>query len=147
MQISDELLDNPYFCARHDRSLTRVTKLVFPGDTNSYDTLFGGKALAWMDEVAAIASMRFSRQQTVTVSLDKTDFKKPIPSGSFVELVAQVVDVGRSSMKIMVEVFIESKSRDLRQRAIQGLFTFVTIDETRNPVPVNWNRPLDEHTP
>ena len=89
------------------KSETHVVKCVFPNTTNHYDTLFGGTALLWMDEVAFITASRFSRQKMVTVSSDKVDFKKPIPSGTFAELVGKVTMVGSSSLKVKVEIFVE----------------------------------------
>ncbi len=133
---------DPIFQARIAAASTRIVKIVFPNVTNHYDTLFGGTALQWMDEVASIASIRFSRQQTVTVSLDKISFNKPIPSGTFVELVAEVAEVGRTSMKIQVDVYLEKMDRDGRELAITGIFTFVAINADRRPVEVEWNRPL-----
>lgn len=134
--------DDPIFRQRVEQALTRVVKIVFPNVTNHYDTLFGGTALQWMDEVASIASIRFSRQQTVTVSLDKISFNKPIPSGSFVELVAQIAEVGTTSMKVQVDVFLERMDRDGREQAISGMFTFVAINADKRPVPVAWQKPL-----
>ena len=58
-----------------NQSETRMIKCVFPDTTNHYNTLFGGTALNWMDEVAFITATRFSRKKMVTVSLDKTDFQ------------------------------------------------------------------------
>lgn len=133
---------DPIYQQRVEQALTRVVKIVFPNVTNHYDTLFGGTALQWMDEVASIASIRFSRQQTVTVALDKINFNKPIPSGSFVELVAQVIEVGTTSMKVQVDVFLERMDRDGREEAITGVFTFVTINSEKRPVPVEWQKPL-----
>lgn len=133
------------FEQRRQQALTRIVKIVFPNTTNHYDTLFGGTALQWMDEVASIASIRFSRQQTVTVSLDKINFSKPIPSGHFVELVADVVEVGRTSMKIQVDVFLERMDADYRELAISGMFTFVAINEARQPVPIAWQLPDTPH--
>ncbi len=135
--------DQPIFQQRLKNAETRVVKIVFPNTTNHYDTLFGGTALQWMDEVASITSIRFSRQQTVTVSLDQINFKQPIPSGSFVELVAQIKEVGRTSMKIQVDVYLERMDKDGRERAIAGVFTFVAINENKQPVPIEWDRPLD----
>ena len=62
-------------------SVTSVTKTVFPGRTNHHNTLFGGEALAWMDEVAFICATRFCRKPLVTISSDRGDFKEPIPAG------------------------------------------------------------------
>ena len=121
---------------RTQLSETRVTKAVFPFTTNHHDTLFGGTALAWMDEVSFIAATRFCRLPLVTVSTDRIDFKHPIPAGSIVELIGRVVTVGNTSLKVEVEVFVESMSADGREKAIHGLFSFVAIDEAKRPVPV-----------
>ncbi len=73
----DEIIEQ-----RKQLAQTRVTKAIFPDRTNHHDTLFGGTALQWMDEISFIAATRFSRQNIVTVSSDKIDFKHPVPAGS-----------------------------------------------------------------
>jgi len=115
---------------------TRVTKAVFPDTTNHHDTLFGGTALQWMDEVSFIAATRFSRQKIVTVSTDKIDFNHPVPAGSVVELVANVVHVGRTSLKVQVDVYVEDLYKDGCEKAITGKFSFVAIDDDKKPTPV-----------
>ncbi|MFB0925416.1 MAG: acyl-CoA thioesterase [Vicingaceae bacterium] len=113
------------------KSETHVVKCVFPNTTNHYDTLFGGTALLWMDEVAFITASRFSRQKMVTVSSDKVDFKKPIPSGTFAELVGKVTMVGSSSLKVKVEIFVEQMYKDHRELAVVGEFTMVAINDNK----------------
>lgn len=117
-------------------SESRVTKAVFPPTTNHHNTLFGGTALAWMDEVSFICATRFCRLPLVTVSTDRIDFKHPIPAGSIVELVGRVVKVGNTSLKVEVEVFVESMYENGREKAITGVFSFVAIDDQKRPVPV-----------
>ena len=90
---------------RIERSETRISKAVFPPTTNHHNTLFGGTALAWMDEVSFITATRFCRLPLVTVSSDRIDFNHPIAAGSIVELVGRVIHVGNTSMKVSVEVF------------------------------------------
>lgn len=121
---------------RTEYSETRVTKAVFPSTTNHHNTLFGGEALAWMDEVSFIAATRFCRLPLVTVSSDRIDFKHPIPAGSIVELIGRVIKVGNTSLKVEVEVFVESMTQDGREKAISGVFSFVAIDERRQPIQV-----------
>lgn len=121
---------------REEISETRVAKMVFPSTTNHYDTLFGGEALKWMDEVAYIAATRFARKQVVTISTGQVDFKRPIPSGILVELVARVVKVGRTSLKVEVNIFLEELYSDKREKAITGHFNFVAIDEHKKPTPI-----------
>lgn len=115
---------------------THVFKAIFPNTTNHYDTLFGGTAMQWMDEVAFITATRFSRQRFVTVSSDKIDFKKAIPHGTIVELVGSIQHIGRTSMQVMVEVYVEQMYEELREKAIEGTFTFVAIDEDKNPLAI-----------
>ncbi len=113
---------------------TKLIKAVFPGETNHYDTLFGGTALHWMDEVAFIAATRFSRQKVVTVSSDKISFKVPIPAGSLVEFDAQIGKVGTSSIEVIVDVYTEDMYSDTRIKAVSGAFTLVAIDENKKAV-------------
>lgn len=117
-------------------SETRVAKAIFPPTTNHHNTLFGGTALAWLDEVSFITATRFCRLPLVTVSSDRIDFKNPIPAGSIVELVGRVIKVGRTSLKVEVEIFVEDMYADGRERAIHGEFSFVAIDEDKRPIPV-----------
>ncbi len=117
-------------------SETRIFKAVFPNTTNHYSTLFGGTALSLMDEVAFITATRFSRKKVVTVNTSSIDFKKPIPHGTIIELVGKVVRVGRTSLTVQVEIFVEEMYRERREKAIEGNFTLVAVDENMRPVPV-----------
>ena len=121
---------------RIQQSETRIFKAVFPNTTNHYDTLFGGTAMQLMDEVAFITATRFSRQRMVTVSSDRIDFKRPIPAGTIIELVGKVAYLGNTSLKIRVDIYIEEMYCDKRERAIRGEFTFVAIDEEKNPMKI-----------
>ncbi len=121
---------------RIKESVTHVTKTVFPSRTNHHNTLFGGDALAWMDEVAFIAATRFCRKPLVTISSDKVDFKEAIPAGTFAELVAKVVHVGNTSLKVEVNIYLETMHKDDKHQAISGSFTFVAVDEQHKPTPV-----------
>lgn len=121
---------------RIEYAVTRVTKTVFPGRTNHHNTLFGGEALAWMDEAAFIAATRFCRKPLVTVCSDRVDFKESIPAGTILELVAKIAHVGRTSIKVQVDIFVENMYDDNQHKAISGSFTFVALDENRKPTPV-----------
>lgn len=121
---------------RKKHAETRIFKAVFPNTTNHYDTLFGGTAMHLMDEVAFITATRFSRKRMVTVSSDKIDFTKPIPAGTIIELIGNVTHVGNTSLKVSVEIFIEEMYCFERHKAITGTFTFVAIDEMKQPIKI-----------
>ncbi|WP_298772128.1 acyl-CoA thioesterase [uncultured Shewanella sp.] len=128
---------------RIEQSEARVIKVVFPSLTNHHNTLFGGEALSWMDETAFIAATRFCRKTLVTVSSDKIDFKKSIPAGTLAEIVARVIYVGNTSIKVEVNIFVENMYEDIRDHAIKGVFTFVAIDSDRQPTPI-WQEPTEK---
>jgi len=121
---------------RIQKSETRIFKAVFPSTTNHYDTLFGGTALHLMDEVAFICATRFSRKKVVTISTGQIDFKKAIPAGTLIELVAKVDSVGRTSCKIHVDIFMEQMYTELRETVVSGTFSFVAVDEHKKPTPI-----------
>ncbi|SHI69673.1 acyl-CoA thioesterase [Flavobacterium terrae] len=121
---------------RINESVTRVFKAVFPNTTNHYDTLFGGTAMQFMDEVAFITATRYSRQKMVTVSSDRIDFKKPIPHGTIIELVGKVTYLGTTSLKVRVDIFVEEMYSTQKDKAVTGEFTFVAIDENKKAVNI-----------
>lgn len=119
------------------RSITKIFKVVFPNTTNHYDTLFGGTALYLMDEVAFITATRFCRKKVVTISSSQIDFKKPIPADTIIELIGEVMEVGKTSLKVKVVIYQEDMyDEDLRQKSIAGVFTFVAIDDERKPLKI-----------
>jgi len=122
---------------RINASRTTLFKVIFPNTTNHYHTLFGGKAMELMDEVAFIAATRFSRKKMVTVSSSKIDFKEAIPADTIVEVVAEVGEIGTTSMKVNVNIYKEEMYvSDSRRKAISGTLTFVAVDENNEPTPI-----------
>ncbi|MDK7758711.1 acyl-CoA thioesterase [Providencia rettgeri] len=119
-----------------EQSISRVSKVVFPTTTNHHSTLFGGTALAWMDEVSFITATRFSRKRLVTVSTEKINFTHPIPSGTIVELVGKVIRVGRTSLTVNVSIFLEDMYSEGREEVIHGQFNFVAMDDNGKPTPL-----------
>jgi acyl-CoA hydrolase len=122
--------------AQVEKSITRIFKTVFPNTTNHYDTMFGGTVMHLLDEVAFMAATRFTRMRMVTVSFDKIDFKKPIPHGTIIELVGEVVQVGSTSLKVKVDIYVEQMYADVLELAVSGNFTFVALDANKKPVKI-----------
>jgi uncharacterized protein (TIGR00369 family) len=107
---------------------TRLGRLVQPTDSNSLGTLHGGEAMRFMDEAAAVAAIRYTRGSVVTAHVDAVDFHHPVHIGAFLEAIARVVAVGRTS--IAVEVTLESEDRHTGARTVttSGRFVFVAVD-------------------
>ena len=124
-----------------DAPETRIVYPVFPGSANHYDTLFGGQAMAWMDQAAFICATRWCRCKVVTARSSAVDFHVPVPVGSVVELVARIVKVGRTSMQVHVTLWVEPMDQPGRSLACEGHFTLVAVDENNRPISV---RTLDQ---
>ncbi len=125
------------FQERVEKSATRVTKLVFPHDTNHIRTLYGGTAMQWMDEVGFLVCTRFSRQKVVTVSIDRVDFKVPIAEGSIVELKGKVIRVGNTSMTALVQIFREDMFEGNQVLAVSAEMVFVAVDGNNRPTQLS----------
>ena len=117
-------------------SETHVFKVVFPNTTNHHNTMFGGKVMEMMDEVAFMTATRFARKSFVTVSCDRIDFKKTIPADTVVELIGRVKYVGKTSLKVGVEIFVEEMYNNIREKAVSGDFTLVAIDKNKRPLKI-----------
>jgi acyl-CoA hydrolase len=117
-------------------SLTILTDLVLPSETNPLNNLFGGELLARMDRAASISARRHSRRITVTASVNHVAFNKSIPLGSVVTVEAKVSRSFRTSMEIFIDVWVEDRESGNRTKANEAIYTFVAVDETGQPVEV-----------
>ncbi|MEG0380726.1 MAG: acyl-CoA thioesterase [Kurthia sp.] len=117
-------------------SRTVQTRLVLPPDTNHMNTIFGGKILAYIDEIAAITSMKHAKMQTVTASFDSVDFITPVRSGDILELEGVVSATGRSSMEIYIRVSSRNIETNERQLTTESFVTMVAVNNDGVPQEV-----------
>lgn len=126
-------------------SLTIMTEIVLPNDTNNLQNLFGGQLLSWMDRCAAIAAHRHSARQVVTANVNNVSFSHPIPQASIVTLEAKVSRAFTSSIEVFVDVFIESqRGEKQRTKTNEAIYTFVAVDQIGNPIQVPPVVPITE---
>jgi acyl-CoA hydrolase len=114
----------------------RRVDIVLPGQTNNFNTMFGGEVMALMDKTAAIAALRFCRLPVVTASSERIDFQTPINAGEIIEAVARVIAVGRSSMIVRVRILAEHPLIGDVRICTTGYFSMVAIDKQGHAVPV-----------
>lgn len=118
-------------------SLTILTEIVLPNDTNNLKNLFGGQLLSWMDRSAAIAAHRHCKRIVVTASVNNVSFNKPIPQGAIVTLEAKVSRAFSSSMEVYVDVYIEDQTvAGKKSKANEAIYSFVAVDQLGNPISV-----------
>lgn len=109
---------------------------VFPNDFNNHNTLFGGRLLSDMDQVASISAAKHSRRECVTVSVDGVEFLHPIRPQESVCFESFVIWTNRSSLEIFIKVHAEDLHTGDSKIAAISYFTFVALDENKKPTLV-----------
>jgi acyl-CoA thioesterase YciA len=110
-----------------------IRTVAMPADTNPNGDIFGGWLMSQMDHAAGTAAMRRSGGRVVTAAVDGMAFLTPVHVGDEVSLYAQVLSIGRTSMKIMVEAWRQTRDADTRVQVTKALFTFVAIGDDGRP--------------
>tara|TARA_B110000977_G_scaffold200673_1_gene292065 strand:+ start:2004 stop:2627 length:624 start_codon:yes stop_codon:yes gene_type:complete len=118
-------------------SLTIITELVLPNDTNTLNNLMGGRLLHWMDIAMAISAQRHCKRIVVTASVNNVAFERPIPMGSIVTLEAKVSRAFSSSIEVFVDVWMEDRLSGKKTKCNQAIYTFVAVDQLGSPIHVS----------
>ena len=113
-----------------------IRTIAMPADTNPAGDIFGGWLMAQMDLAAGNAAARRARGRCVTISVDGIVFHNPVHVGDEVTLYADLVSVGRTSMKFQVEAWRRSRDGDDSIKVTEATFTFVALDSGRRPRPI-----------
>lgn len=110
--------------------------IAMPKDANYLGDIFGGWLLSQMDLAGAVLARRLARGRIATVAVDSMVFLRPVPVGAVVSCYARLLTIGRSSMQVMVEVWVGDFAGE-QQKVTEGKFTFVAIDENGRTRAVN----------
>lgn len=116
-------------------SITTMTDMVLPSETNSLNKLFGGELLARMDRAASIAASRHSKCVTVTASVNHVAFNIAVPLGSIVTVEAKVSRAFRTSMEVYIDAWMEDVNGN-KLKANEAIYTFVAVDDNGKPTQV-----------
>jgi acyl-CoA thioesterase YciA len=114
-----------------------IRTIAMPADTNPAGDIFGGWLLAQMDLAAGTAAARRARGRCATIAIEAMRFLKPVYVGDEVSLYAEILHVGRTSMRIEVEAWRRSREGEEVEQVTEGVFTFVAIDAYRKPRPID----------
>jgi acyl-CoA hydrolase len=114
-----------------------MTQIVMPGHTNGVSgVLFGGAMMQWIDVCAGVSAMRHAGGPVVTASIDRLDFMLPVRVGDIVVLQSVVNFTHRSSMEVGCRVEVEDPASRSRNYTTKAYLTFVAIDPSGRPQPV-----------
>lgn len=129
---------------RQPAGILVLRTLAMPRDTNPSGDIFGGWILAQMDVAGGLMASEIARGRTVTVSVERMVFEKPVRMGDTICVHAELLRVGNSSMDIKLEVWarqLVGAYEAERQLVTEGVFRYVAVDENRRPRRVE-NNPL-----
>lgn len=117
--------------ANQSRGVLLLRTLAMPSDTNANGDIFGGWIMSQMDMGGAILAKEIAHGRVVTVAVESMNFIKPVSVGDVVCCYGQCLKVGRSSIKIKVEVWVKKvASEPIGERycVTDAVFTFVAVD-------------------
>jgi acyl-CoA hydrolase len=117
-------------------SLTIMTELVLPNDTNLFGNLMGGRLMYWMDIAAALSAQKHCNAPVVTASVDNISFENPIKLGNVVHIEARITRAFNTSMEIHLKVWGEDLTQQYKYKSNEAYDTFVALDPNRKPRPV-----------
>ena len=113
-----------------------IRVIAMPADTNPSGDIFGGWLLSQMDLAAGNLAHRLAKGRCVTVAVDAMAFLAPVHVGDEVSVYADLIAMGRTSMKISVEAERRTRYQATTVLVTKAVFTFVAIDDDRRPRPI-----------
>ena len=119
-----------------NESLTVMTEIVLPNDTNVFGSLMGGRLMYWMDIAAAIAAQKHANAPVVTASVDNISFENPIRLANVVHIEAKVSRAFNTSMEVYLKIWGEDLIRQFKYKSNEAYYTFVALDSNKKPQPV-----------
>ncbi len=119
-----------------NESVTIMTEIVLPNDTNTLGNLRGGKILHWMDIACAIAAGKHSNAIVVTASVDNVSWQNPIKLGDVVTIRAKVTRTFNTSIELNCEVWAENLPSQTKYKSNEAYYTFVALDSNGKPKTV-----------
>ncbi len=113
-----------------------IQTIAMPKDTNRDGDIFGGWLISQMDLGSAILAAKVAKARVVTVAIEGMSFLHPVRVGDTGACYAWVEKIGRTSMKIQVDVWVTRYMTGDQLRVTHGVFTYVAVDNEGKPVPV-----------
>ncbi|MFT5887517.1 MAG: acyl-CoA thioesterase YciA [Zhongshania sp.] len=102
--------------------------IAMPADTNPSGDIFGGWLMSQMDLAGSITASRRAGGRVATVAVEAMAFMTPVRVGAVVTCYTEILDVGRSSIRVRVEVWVTSMHHNEPAKVTEGEFVFVAID-------------------
>ena len=119
------------------RTQPKTRVLMMPRDTNPAGTIFGGVILSYIDQAGAEEARYHGAERVVTVAMKEVVFLQPVFVGDLVSFYTELIDIGRTSITVRVEVTAARRwDRSEEAHVTEAEITYVNIDSEHRPKPV-----------
>ena len=115
---------------RVSESAAEQVQLVLSSHINGYKRLFGGQLMAWIDMLGGVIARRHAEHEVTTACIDNLQFKKAVTINSTLVLKGKMTYVGRSSMEVRVDTFVE-RLDGTRELVNTCYMVLVALDENQ----------------
>lgn len=118
---------------QQDDGVIVIRTIAMPADTNPAGDIFGGWLMSQMDLAAGNMAGRVSQGRGATVAVEGMQFLRPVKVGDEVTLYATLRKVGRTSMRIHVDVWARPRFGKEGAKVTAADFVFVALDDNGDP--------------
>lgn len=115
--------------------MPQLRLIAAPSDANKLGNIFGGWVMSQVDIAGSIPAEIRARGSVVTRAVTSFEFQKPVFIGDLVSCYAEIIDQGRTSITVAVEVFCQRHHQgDIScTKVTQAEVVYVAIDADGNP--------------
>ena len=104
---------------------------------NQYGSLFGGRVLAVIDELAFIAcTLTWPGNNFVTRVVEDAEFTAPARQGDLLRFDFGIETIGRTSVSVHVVLNVYDQHAGEQTESFNGRVIMVCVDGEGNPIPV-----------
>jgi acyl-CoA thioesterase YciA len=114
-----------------------IKVLAMPRDTNPDGDMFGGWIISMMDLAGYLTARKLVQKKLVTVAVDNILFHNPVFVGDCLECYTVIEKIGRTSLTVKIDAFVERGDRNEKDKVTEGRFVFVAIGDDRKPTALD----------
>lgn len=107
-----------------------------PRETNGFGDIYGGWLVSQMDLAGTAMASKVAGGRVATVAIDRMTFLVPVPVGAQLSFYTQALEIGRSSIRMLVEVWSDDPLSSEWRKVTETVFVFVAIDGSGRTRPV-----------
>jgi acyl-CoA thioesterase YciA len=89
--------------------------------------------MAQMDLAAGNVAARRAHGRCATIAIDKITFHTPVKVGDEVTVYAELIAVGRTSMRFQVSAWRHARDSEFTSKVTEAEFTFVALNSDGRP--------------